>query len=299
MFSNVNEVVQRLHLAQLGGFDFAIRWPRSVYRDDDRPDDPWSYFFEPCFAEDDIDVAALEHWDEFGTVIRGADNTITPRASWRDGGMLIFPTNRHIAAQHIKTRLKLKPNIQSIIDQFTKKHFHRPIIGLHIRGEGRDHGGAAELRAQLPCENGVPYDKYFELVRHDLKEMPDARIFICSDSRKVIGRVVQEFGDAVFWYDSSRSDFGEMHERRNSPETEHVSGYKLGEDILVEAYLLSHTDVFIHGNSNVANFVLCKSPELKNRYAYEGLRPYTLPGALWKLTGDTANRVRRKLGLID
>ena len=134
MFSNVNEVVQRLHLAQLGGFEFAIRWPRSVYRDDDRPDDPWSYFFEPCFAEDDIDVAALEHWDEFGTVIRGADNTITPRASWRDGGMLIFPTNRHIAAQHIKTRLKLKPNIQSIIDQYVDSG-----IGAEVMVNNRMH----------------------------------------------------------------------------------------------------------------------------------------------------------------
>ncbi len=299
MFSNVNEVVQRLHLAHQGGFDFAIRWPRSVYRDDGRDDDPWSYFFEPCFPEDGVDVSSLEPWEEFGTIIRGADNTITPRAGWRDGGVLIFPANRHIAAQHINTRLKLKPPIQTLIDQFADTHFTGPIIGLHIRGEGRDHGGAAELRAQLPCENGVPYDQYFNLVRQELALLPEARIFICSDSRKVIYRVAREFGDKVFWYESSRSDFGEMHERRNSPETDHVSGYKLGEDILAEAYLLAHTDVFIHGNSNVANFVICKNPELKNRYAYDGIRPFTLPRALWKLAGDTANRVRRRLGLID
>ena len=299
MFSNVNEVVQRLHLAGQGGFGFAIRWPRSVYRDEDRTDDPWSYFFEPCFPEQDVDVSALEHWDDYGLIIRGADNTITPRAGWRDGGMLIFPKNRQIAAQHINARITLKPNIQAIIDKFVETHFDGPVIGLHIRGEGRDHGGAAELRAQLPCENGVPYRQYFHLVQQELQAMPDAKILICSDSRKVIDRVSREFGDKVIWYDSSRSDFGEMHERHKSPDNEHFSGYKLGEDILVEAYLLACTDVFIHGNSNVANFVICKNPDLKIRYAYEGVRPFTLPGALWKLAGDTANRVRRKLGLID
>jgi hypothetical protein len=88
-----------------------------------------------------------------------------------------------------------------------------------------------------------------------------------------------------------------MHERRESPENEQFSGYKLGEDILVEAYLLAHTDVFIHGNSNVANFVLCKNPDLRAIYAYEGIRPVSLMVAVRKLVHDYIHSVRRRFWL--
>ncbi len=211
--------------------------------------------------------------------------------------MLMLPNNRHIAAGHINNHLTTKPAIQKVIDTFSQAYFTQPIIGLHIRGQGRADGGAAGLRAQLPCESGVPFGQYFDLVRKELCTTPAARIFICSDSQNVIDRTQQEFGDKVFSYESSRSDFGEMHERRESPESEQFSGYKLGEDILVEAYLLAHTDVFIHGNSNVANFVLCKNPDLRAISAYEGIRPVLLRVAVRKLVHDYIHSVRHRFWL--
>jgi len=59
--------------------------------------------------------------------------------------------------------------------------------------------------------------------------MPAAKIFACSDSSIVIKNIM---------------------------------------DVVVEAYLLSETSVFVHGNSNIVNFVLCKNPTLHHKYVY-------------------------------
>ena len=298
MFSNVNEVIQRLHLAKQGGFQFFVDWSKSVYVEPQMSGDPWEYFFEPCFPTDGTALQDLELWNNADKIITARDNIITPRASWRDGGMLLPPTKRHLAHRYIENHLRLKPHIQKIIDDFAAEQFNTYTIGLHIRGKGRDHGGAAELRAQLSLEDGVPYTQYFKLVGETLSAYPGARIFICSDSRLVINRVHEEFGDRVFWYESARSDFGEMHERHKSTENAQFSGYRLGEDILVESYLLARTDILMHGNSNVSNFVLCKNPDMPHIYAYEGIRPFTLTQALSKFLEPRVQRAQRILARL-
>ena len=57
-----------------------------------------------------------------------------------------------------------------------------------------------------------------------------------------------------------------MHAR---PTTHRFSKQKLGDDAIVEAYLLSRTQFLVHGNSNLSNFVLCKSPELPSHDVYQ------------------------------
>jgi len=49
------------------------------------------------------------------------------------------------------------------------------------------------------------------------------------------------------------------------------SPYKLGLDIVMEAYLLARTDYFVHGNSNVANFVVSLNAQLRSCYVYENV----------------------------
>jgi len=51
MFSNVNEVIEQLRLAEIGKYQFIIDWSKSCYRDSKRKEDPWSYYFEPCFDQ--------------------------------------------------------------------------------------------------------------------------------------------------------------------------------------------------------------------------------------------------------
>ncbi|MEP3673154.1 MAG: hypothetical protein ABJM86_09390, partial [Hyphomicrobiales bacterium] len=49
MFSNVNEVVQQIFLANKFKYRFTIDWSKSCYRDKARKEDPWLYYFEPIW----------------------------------------------------------------------------------------------------------------------------------------------------------------------------------------------------------------------------------------------------------
>jgi len=91
----------------------------------------------------------------------------------------------------------------------------------------------------------------------------------------VIRRVKQVYGDKVITYNSTRSEFGEMHADHSENNGKEFPSFKLGLDVVVEAYLLSDVDFFVHGNSNVVNFVLCKSPNLQNHYVYEDMIKYS------------------------
>ena len=53
MFSNVNEVIQYLHLASTNNFQFMIDWRHSCYFEEKFGSNPWEYYFEQCFPDAD------------------------------------------------------------------------------------------------------------------------------------------------------------------------------------------------------------------------------------------------------
>ena len=140
-----------------------------------------------------------------------------------------------------------------------------PVIGLHIRGPGRV-VGVRDRSKEVATTEGLGLPSYFRAVDAALLTRQRARIFACSDSSLVIDAIAERYGDRVITYDASRSEFGEMHANHPSNAGLSFSPYKLGLDVLVEAYCLSGTDFFIHGNSNLANFVVCRNPTLEHLY---------------------------------
>jgi len=266
MFSNVNELVQHLYLATIDGRAFDIVWDRSSYRQDDREGDPWEYYFEPCFPNAVRDEAALKPLPSGHT----QKNIITPRLQDGQSIPLLLPTDRRLPHDLIKKYIRLKQHVAEIIGQFKRRHFGGYVIGLHIRGLGRNHGGADKLRAmgQHAGKLEIDYDQFFKYVDQRLASHPNAKIFFFSASQDVVDRVHDSYPDRAISYGVSRSDFGEMHAKRAENADLNFSPYKLGLDVIVEAYLLSATDYFVHGNSNVSNYVLCLDPELESEYVY-------------------------------
>ena len=156
-----------------------------------------------------------------------------------------------------------------MIDQFERQHFFsQQVIGLHLRGLGRNRGGALQMRKQGQSTFGIDYGRFFSAVDKKLEENQHMKLFVCSDSQDVIDHTVQVYQDRVITFSASRSAFGEMHANHQNNLGLDFSPYKLGLDVVVEAYLLAKTDYFIHGNSNVANFVLCLNPLLESTYVY-------------------------------
>jgi hypothetical protein len=115
-----------------------------------------------------------------------------------------------------------------------------------------------------------PYRAYFakldELLRGAETGDRYDQILICTDSLSVRERFVERYGKRLVWLDASLTHEGEMHAR---PSTHRFSKQKLGDDAIVEAYLLSRTQFLLHGNSNLTNFVLCNSPELPSHDVYQ------------------------------
>lgn len=179
-----------------------------------------------------------------------------------------MPVDRLLSNRLISKYIKLKPNIAKIIEEYKTCHFSAYVVGLHLRGPGRLDGGTKQLKNKHKLKAGVPFELYFEYVDRQIQIHPEAKVFLCSDSEMVINECKSKYGDALMTYESTRSYFGEMH-AQNREDNNMYSGYKLGEDVIVEAYLLSKTDYLIHGNSNVSNFVLCLNPDLKSSYVYE------------------------------
>lgn len=263
MLSNVNEVIHHLNLAELGNYALKIDWSNSAYKSEDRPGDPWNYFFEDCFDLKNIASSALSL---AGETLYDQTNIVTPYVD----DVLQLPTNRQAASILINKRLRLKPQIIERIDSFMAQHRNSQIIGLHIRGPLRTDAGGA-IRSKLKMKKGVPFELYFHPVRERLNQFPEAKVLICSDSQMVIDETYTEFGDRVISYDANRSEKGEMHVRNGTMLNAKFDPYTLGEDILVESELLAQSSFFVHGYSNVANYVLCKSPNLESCYSYAGV----------------------------
>ena len=265
MFSNVNEVIEHLRLAQAGGYQFVIDWTESAYRDSGRLGDPWTYYFAPCFPDAVLPENPLQ-------LPRGAPvactcaNIITPRLRDGDCNPLLLPRDRAGAGALIKAYLHLQPDVLDAIDRFQAEAFGPEMIGLHIRGPGRTDGGVPDLRRQYGDAGTVPLDPFCAAVDRALKARPEARIFACSDSSQVIDALRARYGARLVTYDATRSVFGEMHANHPENAGESFPRYKLGLDVLVEAHLLSRVDMLVHGNSNVTNFALCQAPALVHEY---------------------------------
>jgi len=270
MFSNVNEVVEQLRLARKYGYRFVIDWSNSAYRDFEYPGDPWSYYFQPCF--DGIERKELLLEQKLPVLPGGPEvactreNIITPRTHDGICAPLLLPRDKLAANAIILEHIHLKEVVQKEIDAFEDAYFDKFVIGLHIRGPGRTHGGVPEMRKAFGSSDEVPFEPFFEAVERVISENQDAKILACSDSSVVIQAIKARFGNRVISWPALRSEFGEMHARHPRNLAEEFSGYRLGLDVVVEAYLLAKSSFLVHGNSNVTNFVLCVNPEIQNTY---------------------------------
>lgn len=150
-----------------------------------------------------------------------------------------------------------------------EEYFGQYVIGLHVRGPGRTHGVAFELRRRHGNKGRVPLRAYLTPVAALLKQRRNAQVFVSSDSEQIMRDITDVLGSKMIRYPSSLSEFGEMH-LSSQPENAGIEfdRYKLGEDVLVEAGLLARTHYLVHGNSNVSNFVLCVNPTLEAEYVF-------------------------------
>lgn len=197
----------------------------------------WEYYFEPV-----ADVAAIHN---FSCDIPMTSADYSPEA-------------RIFCHAIIKKYIRLRTCVQQKIDQFYDHHMaEKYTIGIHIRGT----------------------DKYVEVVPVSLEKIiqealkhanTDTQFLIATDEQRLLDQathLLQPY--TVIHYDCYRSPneqpihyTTQKHTADNNPQK--PSPAQLGEDVLVEALLLSKCDLFIHTYSNVSLCVTYFNPDLKH-----------------------------------
>lgn len=146
----------------------------------------------------------------------------------------------------INRYIVLQPHIQKKIDDFVKDNFcGKKILGLHLRGT--DH------------PDKRPMKEYMQIIKNKLKDYD--YLYVSSDEEYRYKFVKAVFGEKVITYNSIKSDNDKpLHHSKKEPNYQ----YKIGEDVIIESYLLSKTDFLLcFSNSNVNFLSRCLSPNLE------------------------------------
>lgn len=203
----------------------------------------WEYYFkQPHINTYPIESEILSTID---TIIE------SPESEFRDVFMInptheIISRRRHEFYNIINKHIRLQQHVEEKINRFVEKNFTgKKVLGVHFRGT--DH----------PDKKSVT--DYMQTIKNKAAEFDV--IFCASDefSRYKMLKVV--FGDKVISYDSIKSLSDQpLHY------DEALSKYQIGEDVVVEAFLLSKTDfLFCCGNSNVNYLSRAINPSLESQ----------------------------------
>lgn len=150
----------------------------------------------------------------------------------------------------VKKYIFLLPHIKHKIDKFINDNnlSESRILAVHKRGT--DHINDAPI---LPIETYYYYiDRYIDL--YD-------KILLCTDEEYSVAEFKQKYGDKIITYNSIRTT-----ERNNIGIHQSIglsNPYKMGEDVIIETYLMSQSDLLIKTVSNVSNSALFINPSLK------------------------------------
>jgi hypothetical protein len=252
-----------LHPTQPNSGMFAFMWQtlRAMYH---FPNDKYYVYFgrESCYFDEemyrtqDIDNVWDYYFEQPHTDIRPNPNQISAEigilhddfSEFRD----IHMSNPEIYTQRrleynsiINNNVRLLPHVLSKIDDFYHQNFKGyRILGLHCRGT--DH------------PNKLPMHQYLSNINQHIDKYD--KLFVTSDEQSRVDYIKQVYGDKVIEYPTFRSKTEAPLHYQSS---HNWSKYYIGEDTIVEAYLLSKVNMLVCCTaSNVNYFVRALNKDL-------------------------------------
>lgn len=197
---------------------------------------PWDYYFLPVSR-----LSYTKH-DKVNSKYVAPDDSciIPPNAPW----LLTLEHRRWVKTTLLDKFIKLRPALQKRIDDFYRLHLQgKNTIGIHLRGTDK-HREEAPVSAQ-------------EMMKEANSHL-NCQYFVATDDERLLNEAIKNLRGHVVYHPSTRSKNGRPI---------HLSGKnraKLGEEVIIEAYLLSRCDHFIHTVSNVSSAILILNPELES-----------------------------------
>lgn len=194
----------------------------------------WEYYFKPvsaaCYKPEDKINRNYDAPDGFYITWRPQNITLNYK-----------PEFRKYMNSLIEKYIYLNPLVENKINEFYLENMTgKKTIGVHIRG--------TDKYLEAPR---IPVQKFID----QINKFTDYQVLIATDEQKIIDELVQKLHKPVIYYDAQRSTSNKPLHRNNA---------KIGEDVLIEAQLLSRCDIFIHSVSNVSTAVLFFNPTLEH-----------------------------------
>lgn len=221
---------------------YYIDFATSIYKPtNDLSQNVWDYYFEqPHTKTRPHDNEIIE---KVGIIFDQASEFI-----WRD----IVPNTpeeiqkrRFAFANIIKNFIVPKKSIQDKIDEFVEKNFKgKRVLGVHFRGT--DH------------PDKKPMDYYLQQVKEKLVNYDV--LFICSDEYERFRLAEIVFKNKVVFYDSIKSTntnplHSPYYERRFPRNSSFEYQYKIAEDVIIEAFLMSKVDYLMCCEASNVNYL--------------------------------------------
>lgn len=236
MFAAANQVLGQLYmfekkkLPHVSGL--TINFDKyGLYYDPNYGPNWWTYYFEPICQGDrknaNIVYATKQQYFE----------------AWRQRSAM----SRDAAAQIVKKYVRIKPHIQQKIDAFAVQYFLNSfVIGIHYRGTDKD--------KEAPR---VTYEQVFEEIEKYIPKEQPYSFFIATDEVDFLDQAKKRYPNQVVAIEAHRSDIGGLG-------THYVNknNYSLGEEALMDAYLLSQCDLLIRTSSNLSLWSTYFNPDL-------------------------------------
>lgn len=221
---------------------YYIDFSNSIYRPAGTTDNVWDYYFQQPHINTKPSPEQIEK--EVGIIFDQHSEFV-----WRD----IKPNTpeeiqrrRNEFGSIIKTYCKLQPTVQQKIDTFVKENFEgKRVLSVHFRGT--DHPDKKNM------------DKYMQTVKETLVNYD--KIFVCSDEYERLRLAEVAFKNKFVCYNSLRSDKINipLHSHPNDPRysRNNTQEYqrKIAEDVIIEAFLMSKTDLLMCCPESNVNFL--------------------------------------------
>jgi hypothetical protein len=223
---------------------------------------PWEYYFKP------VSSLSYEKGDRVHTSLIAPDGLSLYQAfsSQREN---FYMNLRFIAKEAIDRYIQVQPSILEKVRLFyEEKMAGKTTIGIHLRGTDRAGGKRDDKALSERKEKSILRGrKLAELVieaaaKEANESVGDIQFFIATDDESLLELAKGILTRPIVTHDSHRSKDGTPVHRSAAKEGRAI----VGEEVLIEALLLSKCNFLAHSFSSVAIAVLLFNPDLKNAY---------------------------------
>ena len=312
-----NQKIRLIHNADVGsGFTalmvYALNGVRKAVQNDELPvvnydqsttpdfydvyqgENIWEYFFEPVAG---VSYQQLQQSIEAGTVsesniLQYSAEEIYYTHLHEEGRIATFwsteppkdkarfmSEKRALGRSFVRKYIHVKPHITQKVNDYKQTYFKPDyfIIGVHIRGTDFSYAQPTNIETYFSS-----IDAYIQE-----QELKNYQIFLATDQEQFVDLFQKRYAGKMITYDALRS------KNDISPfQFKNASGYRKGEDVLIDILLLSASNYLFKGAAAVGEMALwfneelvCKDFGLQSDYE-GGKRFYLLKSAYLKLNID-------------